>query len=78
MLRERDYVCDRLTHVELMSIVGEEYTAKLARMEYQLLWVSTPIDWYVRAPGKRATPHWQRIQHWITKAAKLNLHAVLF
>ena len=59
-LRERGYECDRITHQELLSSAGTDYTGKLLRGDYGLLWISTPSDWQVRAQ-KKATPHWQRI-----------------
>eukprot|EP00959_Pyramimonas_sp_CCMP1952_P156415 3271121-Pyramimonas_sp.AAC.1 len=59
-LRTRGYLCDRLTHNELMTTLGTQYLGGLISGDYRLLWISTPADWYVRAPGKKAGPHWQR------------------
>ena len=56
------YECQRITHNELMSLVGEEYTGRLLRGEYALLWISTPADWYIRTPNKRSNPHWQNTE----------------
>ena len=72
------YHCDRITHTELLSYLGEEYLGKILHGDYSLLWISTPADWYVRLPGKRTTPHWQRVQLWITKAHRLQVSVVLF
>ena len=49
-LRQRGYVCARITHNELMASTGQEYTGKLIKGEYKLLWIATPSDWYVRTP----------------------------
>ena len=73
-LRERGYECDRIIHNELMTSAGEEYTGKLQKGDYVLVWISTLADWYVRTPGKRSNPHWQRLQNWMQKACKLNVH----
>ena len=77
-LRQNGYECDRMTHSELMSHVGTEYTGKLLKGYYSLLWISTPNDWYVRHKTKRTTAHWQRILHWIQKAILLGILVVLF
>ena len=77
-LRRCGYECDRITHNELMSLVGEEYIGKLLRGDYSLMWMSTPADWYVRTPGKRANPHWQRLQNWIQRSIKLNMKLIVF
>ena len=52
-LRERGYECDRIIHNELMTSAGEEYTGKLQKGDYVLVWISTLADWYVRTPGKK-------------------------
>ena len=57
LLRTKGYEVDRLTHAELMSHLGERYAGDLRSMRYSLLRISTPADWYVRAPHKRAGPH---------------------
>eukprot|EP00959_Pyramimonas_sp_CCMP1952_P082926 1733176-Pyramimonas_sp.AAC.1 len=44
--------------------------------DHQLLWVATPADWYVRLLGKRAGPHYQRIQNFMTKAQALRVSIV--
>ena len=72
-LRQRGHQCDRLTHNELLSSSGTEYTGKLLRGEYSMLWISTPNDWHARIPTKKATAHWQRILHWIQKAINLRI-----
>ena len=77
-LRQKGYDCDRITHNELMASTGEEYTAKLLKGDYDLLWISTPSDWYVRTPGKRTNPHWQRLQTWMQKAATRQMKLVMF
>ena len=42
-----------------------------------MLWVATPSDWYVRLPGKRAGPHYQRIANLMVKARALRMSIVL-
>ena len=49
-LRQRGYVCDSITHNELMASTGQEYTGNLIKGDYKLLWIATPSDWYVRTP----------------------------
>merc|ERR1712242_58772 len=46
-LRQRGYVCDCITHNELMASTGQECTGKLIKGDYNLLWIATPSDWYV-------------------------------
>ena len=75
-LKERGYSCDRITHNELLSSDGTEYTGKLLKGDYSMLWISTPSDWHVRT--SKATPHWQRIKQWIQKAIILGIMLVLF
>ena len=81
-LKKRGYECDRITHNELLSSAGTEYTGRLLRGDYVLLWISTPSDWHVRTPTfigiKKATTHWQRVHHWIQKAVVLGLLLVLY
>ena len=43
-LKGRHYECDRLTHRELLSSAGTEYTGKLFSGEYSLLWISSPQE----------------------------------
>ena len=45
--------------------------------DYTMLWVSTPSDWYVRTPGKRAGPHYQRIRNLMVKARAMRMTIVL-
>ena len=77
-LRKQGYECDRLTHNELLSSSGAEYTGKLLKGEYNLLWICTPDDWHVRTSAKKSTTHWQRIQNWIQKAMLLGIMLVVF
>eukprot|EP00974_Lingulodinium_polyedra_P000538 52483-Lingulodinium_polyedra.AAC.1 len=77
-LRNVGYQCDRITLNELMASTGQEYTASLLKGDYSILWISTPSDWYVRTPGKRASPHWQRLQHWMRQAVSLGMKVILF
>ena len=56
-LRRRQYICDRITHTELMTHTGTTYLGNILHGDYDLVWISTPADWYVRAPGKRMGPH---------------------
>jgi len=76
VLKSQGYECDRITHNELLSSAGTEYTGKLLRGDYSMLWISTPDDWYIRA--KKASSHWQRILQWIQKALILGILLVLF
>jgi len=77
-LRECGYTCERLTHNELLSSAGTEYTGKLLKGDYSLLWISTPNDWHARIPTAKTTTHWQRVSHWIKKAHALGILLVLF
>ena len=77
-LRDRHYICDRITHNELMTHLGTTYTGNVLSGDYDLLWISTPADWYTRTPGKRMGPHWQNIQLLMTKARALRMHIVLY
>ena len=76
-LRARGYMCDRITHTEVMTCTGTQYLGNLLAGEYHLLWVATPVDWYVRLPGKRAGPHYQRIQNLLVKARALRMQVVM-
>ena len=76
-LRHRGYVCDRITHVELMSFIGSQYLGNLLAGDYHLLWVATPSDWTIHTPGKRAGPHYQRIQNLMVKARALRMQITL-
>eukprot|EP00959_Pyramimonas_sp_CCMP1952_P201011 4203971-Pyramimonas_sp.AAC.1 len=67
-LRARGYMCDRITHAEVMTSTGTQYLGALLSGDYQLLWVATPADWRVWLPGKRAGLHCQRIQNLMVKA----------
>jgi hypothetical protein len=78
ILRRNGYECDRITHNELMTSTGEELTGQLIKGAYNLMWTSTPTDWYVRTPDKRSNPHWQRLINWITRAARLEMQVVIF
>ena len=77
-LRSRGYDCDRITHTELLSSAGTVYTGKLLKGDYSLLWMSTPNNWHARIPTKKATAHWQRMQHWIQKAVVLGIILIVF
>ena len=61
-----------------MTSSGTHYLGTLLSGDYQLLWVSTPADWYVRTPGKRAGPHWNRIRNLLVKARALRMQIVMF
>ena len=76
--RQRRYICDRITHTELMTHTGTTYLGNILHGDYDLVWISTPADWYVRTPGKRMGPHWQNVQTLLTKARELSLHTVLY
>ena len=73
VLRDHDFVCDRLTHNELMSGSEQHYHEKLRTGDYKLLWIATPGDWFVRTPGKRGDPHWKRILSLIKTACILQM-----
>ena len=45
--------------------------------DYIMLWVATRSDWYVRFPGQRAGPHYQRIQNLMVKARAMRMSIVL-
>ena len=44
LLRSYGHDCDRITHNDLMSSSGTEYTGKLLKGGYDLLWISSPHD----------------------------------
>eukprot|EP00959_Pyramimonas_sp_CCMP1952_P073323 1532554-Pyramimonas_sp.AAC.1 len=75
-LRARGYTSDRITHAEVMTSAVTQYLGAILSGDYQLFWVATPADWYVRLPGKRAGPHYQRIQNFMTKARALRMSIV--
>eukprot|EP00959_Pyramimonas_sp_CCMP1952_P131323 2745879-Pyramimonas_sp.AAC.1 len=60
-----------------MTSIGTQYLGALLSGDYQLSWVATPADWHVRLPGKRAGPHYQRIQNLMTKARALRMSILL-
>ncbi len=62
----------------MLSSTGTEYTGKLLKGDYSLLWISTPSDWHVRIPTVKLNAHWQWINHWIRKAIALGLLLVIF
>eukprot|EP00959_Pyramimonas_sp_CCMP1952_P050412 1053423-Pyramimonas_sp.AAC.1 len=72
-LRARGYMCDRITHIEVMTSTGTQYLGALLSGDYQLSWAATPADWCVRLPGKRAGPHDQRIQDLMIQARALRM-----
>ena len=76
-LRTRGYMCDRITHTEVMTSEGTKYLGGLMSGDYKMRWVATPSDWYVRLPGKRAGPHYQRIQNLMVKARAMRMSIVL-
>ena len=78
LLRSMGYEVDRITHAELMSHLGERYAGNLKHLRYHILWISTPADWYVRTPGKRSGPHWQRLMSWLTTATNMKIPVVMF
>eukprot|EP00959_Pyramimonas_sp_CCMP1952_P077457 1618951-Pyramimonas_sp.AAC.1 len=59
-----------------MTSTGTQYLGALLLGDNQLLWVATPADWH-EAPGKRAGPHYQRIQNLMSKARALRMTLVL-
>ena len=77
-LRKRNYECDRLTHNELLSSSGTEYTGKLLKGDYSLVWITTPNDWQCRTPAAKKNAHWQRGQLWIQKSVMLGILLALF
>ena len=77
-LQSRGYATTRITHRELMSHLGARYTSELFDRSYDLLWISMPLEWYVRVPGKRTTPHWQRLQRWMRWATQFSIDVVLW
>ena len=78
LLRSYGCACDRITHTELLSSSGTEYTGKLLRGDCDLLWISSPHDWHTRTVSKKTNTHWQRIQNWLEKAMLFGMIFVLF
>ena len=60
-----------------MTSSGSQYLGGLLSGDYRLLWVSTPADWYIRTPGKRMGPHWDRIRNMLSKAKSLKMQIVM-
>ena len=58
--------------------LGTTSLGDLLAGSYKLLWVSTPMDWYVRTPGKRAGPHWDRLCNFLRKSKALRMHIIMF
>ena len=77
-LKCRRYDVERITHNELMASTGEVYNARLSRGDYDLLWIATPGDWYVRTPDNRCNPHWQRILTGMKKTADRQMHILIY
>ena len=73
LLKLYGHDCDRITHNELMSSPGIEYTGKLLKGDDDLLWISNPHDWHIRKPSKKTATHWQRIHNWLEKALTLGM-----
>ena len=71
------YDVTRITHNELMTHEGQDYTNNLLNSKYALVWIATPADWFVRTPGKKATAHWRRILDWIRTATRLRIPLVV-
>ena len=61
-----------------MASQGEIYNTRLLSGEYDLLWVTTPADWFVRTPGKRENPHWRRILDWMKRAAGRLMKIIIY
>ena len=78
ILKEHGYQCIRITYGELMSCPGEEYLRKLLSGQYQMLWISTPVDWYVKPRERRTQPLYERIANWMTRAANLDMQLVVY
>ena len=78
ILRQKGYLCDRMTHQEILSRHGTTSLGDLLAGSYRLLWISTPMDWYIRTPGKRAGPHWDRVCNLLKKSKTLRMHIILF
>eukprot|EP00959_Pyramimonas_sp_CCMP1952_P169792 3547423-Pyramimonas_sp.AAC.1 len=43
-LRVRGYICDRISHNELLTTVRTDYLGAVISGDYTLIWVSTPGD----------------------------------
>ena len=78
VLKSCGFECDRITHNELLSTSGTEYTRKLMQGEYSVLWIGTPDGWHIRVPTAKTAVHWQRTQQWIQKAVTLDMTVILF
>ena len=76
ILKDLGYDVERITHCELMSSANDYYLRKLST--YNLLWISTPTDWYIRSPNNRTQAHWQRLRNWMTKACDLQITFIMF
>ena len=70
--------CDRISHMELITSSGTEYTGKILRGDFHLLWIVSPLNWYARIPTQKSLSHWQRVILWITKMHAMNRPFVIF
>jgi len=77
-LQECGLTTDRITHNELISSAGDEYTGKIMHGNYDLLWITTPSDWFVRAANAKTGAHWKRVHNLICKSMLLGMLFVLF
>eukprot|EP00959_Pyramimonas_sp_CCMP1952_P133229 2785354-Pyramimonas_sp.AAC.1 len=60
-----------------MTSTCTQYLGGILLGDYRLLWVATPADWYVRLPGERAGPRYQRIQNLMIEARASRISIVL-
>ena len=67
---------DRITRVEVMASTGTQYLGILLAGDYRVLRVAAPADWYLRLPGKRTGPHYERIRNLMVKARALRMRVV--
>ena len=79
--------CTPCTHFELISQKGQEHFRKLHSREYNMLWLTIPLNYYYRnaPPGsasiqikQRFTSHQSRLSTFINTARKVGCHVNVF
>ena len=77
LLRDRGYTTTRVTYGELMSTGGEESLGRLLKGNFEVLWISTPTDWFVRPREKRTQSLYNRIGNFIRRSHNLHMQIIM-
>ena len=57
ILRQKGYLCDRITHQEILSRHGTTSLGDLLAGSYRLLWISTLMDYQGSVPDHTGTEY---------------------